>query len=65
MARNRGVRRNQLEMWLGFVGFFAAMAVLSVLVALVTGRPVDPAAVLLAAGLLVTLLLLWLRYRRG
>ncbi|HIY65649.1 MAG TPA: hypothetical protein H9830_05160 [Candidatus Agrococcus pullicola] len=61
--RNRRVQRNQLQMWLGFLGFFAAIAVLSVVGSLVMGYPLEPLGVIVMIGLIVGFVLLLRRYR--
>lgn len=61
--RNRGVQRNQLQMWLGFVGFFAVIAVLSVAGSLFMGFPLEPFGVIVMIGLIVAFFLLRRRYR--
>lgn len=61
--RNRHVQRNQLQMWLGFLGFFAAIAVLSVIGSVVMGYPLQPLGVLVMIGLIVGFLLLLRKYR--
>lgn len=63
MPNNESVRRNQLQMWLGFVGFFAAMAVISVVVTFMLGRVLDPLGTIVAAALIVIFVLLLRRYR--
>lgn len=63
MSRNRRVQNSQLQMWLGFVGFFAGMAVLSVAVTVVMRRPLDPIGLVVAVVLVVVFLLMLRRYR--
>ena len=63
MARNRRVGRAQLEMWLGFLGFFALMAVVNVIGTFVVGgSPVLP--VLVAVALLGAFAWVFARWRR-
>lgn len=50
-------------MWLGFLGFFAAIAVLSVVGSLVMGYPLEPLGVIVMIGLIVGFVLLLRRYR--
>lgn len=65
MARNRRVVRAQLEMWLGFVGFFAVMAIANLVgVFVLGGDPLLPIVVFVAlVGAFVWLLALWRRDR--
>ena len=63
MPNNESVRRNQLQMWLGFVGFFAVMAVISVVVTFLLGRVIDPLGAIVAAVLAVIFFVLLRRYR--
>jgi len=64
MARNKQVDRNQLQLWLGFVSFFAFMAVFSVVACAVMRIPLDPLRVAAPIVLLIVLGLLYRRYRR-
>lgn len=52
-------------MWLGFVAFFAGMAVLSVVVTLCRGIPLDPVGVVATLVLLAVLGVLYTAYRRA
>lgn len=65
MARNRHVQRAQLEMWLGFVGFFAVMGIVNLVgTFIVRGSPALPVvvAVVLLAGF-IALFMAWRRDR--
>lgn len=61
--RNRSVQRNQLQMWLGFIGFFAVVSVLSVVGSAAMGYALQPLGVIVMIGLLVAFVLLLRRYR--
>lgn len=61
--RNRGVQRNQLQMWLGFVGFFGAISILSVVGSAALGYALQPLGVIVMVLLIVAFVLLLRRYR--
>ena len=63
MPANESVRRNQLQMWLGFVGFFAVMAIISVVVTFFLGRVIDPVGLIVAVVLAVIFFVLLRRFR--
>ena len=64
MARNPGVDRARLEVWMGLVGFFAFMALVSLVMSFVTGT--NPLLPLVVAGVFVgAFVLLFRTWRRG
>ena len=65
MARNRRVQRAQLEMWLGFVGFFAFMSLVNLVgvFALGGGSLLPIVVALVLVGAFVWLFVLWRRDR--
>lgn len=63
MSRNESVRRNRLQMWLGFVGFFGVMAVFSVVGTLALGSTLDPLGLVIAIVLIIAFFVLLRRYR--
>lgn len=65
MSRNRRVENSQLQMWLGFTGFFAFMALVSVGATAIMRRPLDPLGLLVAIVLVAAFFLLLRRYRAG
>lgn len=63
MAGNESVRRNQLQLWLGFVGFFGVMSVFSIVGTLIMGRLPNLLGLAVAVALIVTFFVLLRRYR--
>ena len=63
MSRNKRVVNSQLQMWLGFTGFFAFMALVSVGATVIMRRPLDPLGLIVAIALVVAFLLLLRKYR--